>query len=155
IGGVKMGGGDDTLTNNGHMTATGGSAIDMGTGNDVVKLVGGSTVTGSILLGDGNDVIHGARGGETIDGGAGNDYIDAGGGSAVVTGGTGADQFAFNGNTLLSSNVDEITDLNFADGDKIVLDHFAAGTFASLEGGNALLVRDGGGEVTIDSLTDI
>src|SRR5262249_51234552 len=39
IGGVSMGGGDDVLTNSGTMTATGGSAIDMGAGDDTVTML--------------------------------------------------------------------------------------------------------------------
>ncbi len=78
-----MGGGNDTLTNSGTMTATGGSAIDMGAGDDIVVLRGASHVTGAILLGDGNDVFRGSSADETVDGGDGNDRLN---------GGLGADQ---------------------------------------------------------------
>ncbi len=56
IGGISMGGAGDTLNNSGSIIATGGSAIDMGAGNDQVNLYVGATVTGKILLGTGDDV---------------------------------------------------------------------------------------------------
>lgn len=111
IGGVKMGGGDDILVNSGTMTATGGSAIDMGDGNDTVTLQQGSNVTGNILLGagndtftatgvtvgahvdggDGNDSIVGSDAGDVLAGGAGNDTLTGGKGSDALSGGDGDD----------------------------------------------------------------
>jgi hypothetical protein len=108
IGGVKMGGGEDTLTNSGVMTATGGSAIDMGEGDDVVTLAGGSVVTGAILLGEGDDRLTGAASAETVDGGAGEDRIDSGGGDDVVVGGAGDDLLiAGAGNDIIDGGADD------------------------------------------------
>ena len=76
VGGISMGGGRDTLNNSGSIVATGGSAIDMGAGNDQVNLYVGATVTGTILLGAGDDVANStSSGGFVIDGGDGNDSI--------------------------------------------------------------------------------
>ncbi|MGA0597688.1 calcium-binding protein [Enterovirga sp. CN4-39] len=94
IGGISMGGGADRLSNSGAITATGGSAIDMGDGDDVVNLYVGSNVTGTIKLGAGNDrivVSDWILNGHTIDGGDGNDDITAGMGNDVVYGGAGND----------------------------------------------------------------
>ncbi|MBV1689383.1 M10 family metallopeptidase C-terminal domain-containing protein [Novosphingobium sp. G106] len=72
IGGTKMGGGVDSFINNGTVTATGGSAVDTGDGNDSVTNDG--TITGSVLLGTGNDLLHNAgKITGTIDGGDGID----------------------------------------------------------------------------------
>ncbi|MDQ2081676.1 calcium-binding protein [Xanthobacteraceae bacterium Astr-EGSB] len=92
IGGVKMGGGDDVLINAGTMTATGGSAIDMGDGKDTVTLEAGAEVIGAILLGDGDDVLTAVDGDITVDGGAGDDTITAGEGDDTIGGGAGNDR---------------------------------------------------------------
>ena len=57
VGGVSMGGGNDHLQSLGSFTATGGSAIDMGAGNDTMYLYTGATVQGTILLGTGDDLV--------------------------------------------------------------------------------------------------
>ncbi|WP_424630065.1 Ig-like domain-containing protein [Bradyrhizobium sp. SYSU BS000235] len=113
IGGVFTDGGDDTLTNSGTMTALKTVAIDMGDGNDKVVLQAGSNITGSILLGagddsftaigvtkqanvdggDGNDTIVGTDAGDIIAGGAGNDTITGGKGADQLSGGDGDDTF--------------------------------------------------------------
>ena len=95
IGGISMGGARDTLNNSGAIIATGGSAIDMGAGNDQVNLYTGATVSGKILLGTGDDVaLSTSAGGFEIDGGEGNDTIamdDAYSGDDILSGGAGDD----------------------------------------------------------------
>lgn len=113
IGGISMGGGNDHLQSLGSFTATGGSAIDMGAGNDTVYFYTGTTVNGSVLLGTGDDlllsqadtnlVIDGGDGDDQmyissytvgddiIRGGAGNDRIYTGIGNDQIDGGTGND----------------------------------------------------------------
>ncbi len=85
IGGVKMGGGDDVVTNHGTMTATGGSAIDMGDGNDTLGLDVGSVVTGAILLGAGNDTAYILGNAVSVDGGTGDDTYYVANANAVLT----------------------------------------------------------------------
>lgn len=96
VGGVSMGGGNDALTNSGTITATGGSAVNMGDGDDTVTLEAGFAVEGDILLGAGNDVLTTAAGaGQAalrVEGGAGDDRITAGSGDDVLVGGAGADR---------------------------------------------------------------
>ncbi|WP_041797936.1 ExeM/NucH family extracellular endonuclease [Rhodopseudomonas palustris] len=55
VGGVAMGGGNDTLSNDGSITATGGSAVNMGEGDDL--LVNRAVITGDVLLGAGTDEL--------------------------------------------------------------------------------------------------
>ncbi|WP_119462595.1 calcium-binding protein [Rhodospirillaceae bacterium SYSU D60014] len=92
IGGVSMGGGDDVLVTSGTMMASGGSAIDMGDGDDSVTLEAGAEVAGTILLGAGNDTLTAVEGDLEIDGGDGDDVIQAGSGDDIVVGGAGADE---------------------------------------------------------------
>ncbi|MBB5751156.1 calcium-binding protein [Prosthecomicrobium pneumaticum] len=93
VGGVSMGGGDDELVNSGSIEATGGSAVDMGDGDDLVTLEEGSSVVGTILLGAGDDLLDGAAsiGDIVVEGGANDDRILAGSGDDVLSGGDGAD----------------------------------------------------------------
>lgn len=92
VGGVAMGGGNDKLGNSGRIEATGGSAIDMGDGDDSVNLFVGATVIGKILLGKGNDLVTAtASAAFEIDGGEGDDQIYLGEGGDTVLGGLGAD----------------------------------------------------------------
>jgi Ca2+-binding RTX toxin-like protein len=96
VGGVSMGGGNDHLQSMGSFTATGGSAIDMGAGNDTMYLYTGTTVQGAILLGTGDDlVLSTAESGLVIDGGEGDDqmYISGSlGGDDILSGGAGNDR---------------------------------------------------------------
>lgn len=96
IGGVSMGGGADKLSNSGLIEAIGGSAINMGAGDDWLWLYTGATVHGTILLGEGNDLVFGtASAGFTIDAGDGDDQIYMGGYTADaddhILGGAGND----------------------------------------------------------------
>lgn len=96
IGGIAMGGGADRLSNSGLIEATGGSAIDMGAGDDWLWLYTGAVVRGTILLGAGNDLVFGtASAGFTIDAGDGDDQIYMGGYTADandhILGGAGND----------------------------------------------------------------
>ncbi|PZA12866.1 fused nuclease/metallophosphatase/5'-nucleotidase/calcium-binding protein, partial [Rhodopseudomonas palustris] len=96
VGGVAMGGGNDTLSNDGSITATGGSAVNMGEGDDLIvnraiitgdvllgagadELINQSTgvITGDVSFGDGNDKL--GNTGKivgTVDLGAGDDFVN-------------------------------------------------------------------------------
>ncbi len=92
VGGVSMGGGNDKLENSGAIVATGGSAIDMGDGDDQLTLHVGATVEGLIRLGAGNDIVTStSSAGFEIDAGEGDDVIHLGGGADHVLGGAGND----------------------------------------------------------------
>jgi len=96
VGGVSMGGGNDHLQSLGSFVATGGSAIDMGAGNDTVYFYTGTTVQGTVLLGTGDDlVLSTADSGFVIDAGDGDDqmYISGyTGGDDILSGGAGNDR---------------------------------------------------------------
>ena len=103
IGGVDMGGGDDTLTNAGSITATGGNAVTLGDGDDT--LINFGTITGNVILGAGKDTLELDTGSTltgTVDGGTGDDTL--------VVGGTGS-------GSLASTKVANVEHLVVAGGD--------------------------------------
>jgi Ca2+-binding RTX toxin-like protein len=124
VGGISMGGARDTLNNSGSIVATGGSAIDMGAGNDQVNLYVGSTVTGKILLGSGDDVaLSTSAGGYEIDGGDGSDTMAMDytyGGADILSGGNGDDYiYAGAGDDQVDGGADDDT-LYGNDGDDLI-----------------------------------
>ncbi|WP_178130304.1 S-layer family protein [Reyranella sp. CPCC 100927] len=125
VGGISMGGGRDTLNNSGSIVATGGSAIDMGAGNDQVNLYVGSTVSGTILLGAGDDVLNSTSAAAyVVDGGDGNDsiamYYTIFGGDDVLSGGAGNDHISGGlGEDRIDGGLDNDT-LYGEDGDDLI-----------------------------------
>lgn len=101
---VNAGNGDDIVFSGGR-----GGTANGGAGNDFIA--GGS----------GGDVISGGSGDDIISGGAGTDILSGGDGRDILAGRAGADTFQFMGNF----GADTITDLNFAEGDKL---NFYAGS---------------------------
>lgn len=95
---VNAGNGDDVV-----FSGNAGGAANGDAGNDFIA--GGA----------GGDVISGGAGGDIMSGGAGNDSLSGGDGNDIMAGGAGADAFQFKGNF----GADTITDLNFAEGDKL------------------------------------
>lgn len=123
LGGLSMGGGNDVLSNSGTIKAMGGSAIDMGAGNDVVTLYTGSNVEGTILLGDGDDRItmNGGLFGVTLDAGNGNDDITTSDGNDVIHAGAGNDSiYASAGNDTIDAGAGN--DMILADEGNDVID---------------------------------
>jgi Ca2+-binding RTX toxin-like protein len=106
---------------------------------------------GSIFTsGFGNDTLRGGDYDDIFNGGAGND---------AMFGGMGADQFRFNGGQAKArdviegdSDTDFIRDLNFAEGDSIVLNGFGTGKFDDAAGVDAF---DSGNDARITSYEGI
>jgi hypothetical protein len=146
---------DDTLSNSGMILGGNGIAVDMGGGNDTVTMHDGSLTIGTVMLGDGNDKFFGSSGNERVDGGAGVDLIQGRGGFDLLAGGADGDTFLFKAEHVDGIYNAYITDISFADGDRIELNGFAAGTFADFAGLNSLAIRADGGGVVIDSFTDL
>jgi Ca2+-binding RTX toxin-like protein len=99
--------------------------------------------------GFGNDTLRGGNYDDLFQGGAGNDEM---------FGGKGADQFSFFGgqakakDALEGDDTDYIRDLNFGEGDFILLGGFGDGKFTKTGTVNAF---DGGNDVIIDSFQDL
>jgi len=129
VGGVALGGGDDTLVN----TGTIGFDVDMGEGND--NVVNAGTINGSLNLGIGNDRYEALDGGlvtGTIDGGDGIDtfvFRMNGNGGAIPGGFTNFESFGAYGQGTLTLGLDRDYD-----------------TIELWEGAN-LTLRDGAGTV--------
>jgi serralysin len=80
--------------------------------------------------------LRGAAGNDILTGGKYNDFIIGNQGDDVLIGGAGADQFRFFGNEIEgTSDSDRILDLDFAEGDILMLGYYSAGTFAKAGGG--------------------
>lgn len=92
IGGIRLDAGDDNLSNAGSITATGGSAIDMGSGDD--RITNSGTITGAVSTGDGDDRIvnSGTIQGDVQLGSGSNTLTNAGTIAGDVAGGSGVDE---------------------------------------------------------------
>ncbi len=123
-GSISTAGGNDTITVNAYsnLSTENLMAINAGDGNDMVTFTGASNTT--------------AR----IDGGAGDDRIDVNTtGNVTVTGGAGADIFAF-----IAGAHATITDFN-ASVDRLELKGVSASSVQVTASGNSTLVDLGGG----------
>jgi phosphodiesterase/alkaline phosphatase D-like protein len=134
------------------------------TGNKHDDELAGGRGDDELSSGRGADTLRGREGDDQLDGGAGNDRLFGDQGKDRLIGGTGddrlaggadADEFAFTGKDLHGSEIDRVLDLNFAEGDRLILTDFTARTFAGKPGGNPLDVSDNGRAVTIDSFEDL
>jgi Ca2+-binding RTX toxin-like protein len=151
---VFAGGGNDVIYGaDGNDILFGGAGDDMmfgGTGDD--KLFGGA----------GNDSVYGVLGSDTVLGGGGDDRvfgsdgddkIDGGDGNDTMFGDTGADLFVFK----TGDGDDVINDLNFAEGDRLLLPGFGLGTGTFIESvGEVRDLNDAGKlnvSVGVDDLT--
>jgi serralysin len=114
-----------------------------GSSNDILTATNdpdGSNING---LG-GNDQLIGGRFADALTGGFGDD---------LLTGGAAGDQFRFFGTQIAGdSDTDTITDLNFAEGDKLVFGSFGANTFTKA---NGVTAYDDGKSAILDSWSDI
>ncbi|MCU4181102.1 hypothetical protein [Bosea sp. BH3] len=164
IGGVSMGGGNDRLSNSGLIQATGGSAIDMGAGDDWLWLYTGARVEGTILLGEGNDLVFGtSSAGFVIDAGAGDDQIYMGGYTADaddhILGGAGNDMIYADigddyvdggeGDDLISGGAGDDTLFGGA-GDDIIKAGAGNDTIDGGEGYDVLDLSDASGPIFVD-----
>ncbi|MCE7798512.1 hypothetical protein LWE61_18430 [Sphingobium sufflavum] len=95
-------------------------------------------------------VLFGGGGADNLRGGRYDDILDGGAGDDKYFGGDGADQFRINGSTVEgSSDIDYLYDLDFSEGDTLVLSNFGAGSFSDVVGNvNAI---NGDGDAIISS----
>lgn len=150
--------GDDTLLADGAGHMVGGGGNDTIYDGGPLALVEGNAGDDVLIGGSGNDKIGAQTGDDFIFAGAGNDVVTGGVGNDIVTGDEGADVFQFSAGEI--GNNDVITDLNFAEGDKI---DFFAGTFAG-QGSNiqvsninelvAVVTQFGSADVTNETVSD-
>lgn len=113
-------------------------------GTDKKDFLCGSSLDDSILGGNKSDLLLGKKGNDYLDGGNGNDllfggdgddWLLGGGGDDILIGGCGADQFRFDATQISGCrDTDIVADLNFSQGDKLVVYGFKAGTFDDKDG---------------------
>lgn len=113
-----------------------------GDGGDDLVLVSGSSA-------------HAGGGDNILVGNGGRNMLHSGPGDNVLTGLGGPDQFVFAGSNARADKTDVVLDLDFREGDKIVLNGFGRNTFDDDRGGNPLAVRGDGRAVVLDSAADV
>ncbi|OAN47525.1 hypothetical protein A6A04_20325 [Paramagnetospirillum marisnigri] len=89
---INAGDGNDVVDLTSNRYAVGDTAIDGGSGNDVLMASQGNDV---IDGGTGNDYLYGASGNDTLRGGEGADTLNGGWGNDVIDGGVGNDTGVF------------------------------------------------------------
>ena len=144
---------DDINGNKGNDTAHGGLGNDWvvgGQDNDLLygdngnDIVYGNLGNDTLNGGDGDDWVRGGQGDDVIFGGAGNDLIWGDRGNDTITGGAGADIF----HSFIGAGVDRITDFNYAEGDRLVIDGPAGFTLAQA-GADGVVTLAGGDTVVL------
>ena len=103
---LRGGSGDDQLF--------GGNGRDVLLGDDGDDLLAGDGGDDDLLGGSGDDLLEGGDGDDNLFGDAGDDVLDGGPGNNRLSGDADADRFL-----LADFDVDEILDLNLADGDVV------------------------------------
>ncbi|MCW5760580.1 MAG: right-handed parallel beta-helix repeat-containing protein, partial [Phenylobacterium sp.] len=144
---------DDINGNQGDDTASGGAGDDWvvgGKGDDRLSgdagddLVYGNLGADTCEGGAGNDTLRGGQQDDVLIGGAGDDYLSGDRDDDTMTGGAGADTF----HSFGEAGIDLITDFDFAEGDRLVLD---AGTtyWVAQSGADTIVGMIGGGQVIL------
>ena len=140
--------GNDTANGNvGNDWVVGGKDDDLLNGDDGDDIVYGNMGNDWCDGGAGADVVRGGQGDDHMFGQAGNDWMSGDLGSDTMTGGTGADTF----HSSVGAGIDEITDFNLAEGDRIQLDVGMTYTVAQ-QGANTVITVTGGGQIILDGV---
>ncbi len=103
-----------------------------------------------------NDSFVGTSANNVFDGGGGDDAFLLRFGKDTATGGAGADEFKVDGRYLNDGDAHRITDLNFGEGDTLILRLFDTGAFSNaVDPSNHLGVTQSRRTATFNSLNDI
>jgi VCBS repeat-containing protein len=118
-------------------------------GDDLIRGKGGAD---SIDALGGADYLDGGPGNDTLLGGAGDDWLFGGAGNDVYSGGAGLDKLRFYGDYITGAgtaspghDTDTIVDINFGEGDIIVLANYGAATFSGADLPGSLEIVPTGG----------
>ncbi|BDR13646.1 calcium-binding protein [Vibrio sp. STUT-A11] len=163
-----------------YRTESSNGDFDIGALNvSITASTGNATGVGSdsddVLVGTANaDILLGGAGDDTLSGDAGDDIIVGGLGSDILTGGADSDVFVW---TQMETAVDEVTDFNAAEGDKLefrdlfddmsgsdistLLDDFESGDYngqvddvtlsvTELNGNSTLTINKGGQQLEVN-----
>ncbi|HEY3950146.1 NF038122 family metalloprotease [Phenylobacterium sp.] len=141
--------GNDTLHGNlGDDWVVGGKDNDLQYGDAGDDIVWGNLGNDTLNGGSGSDQMRGGQGDDVIDGGSGNDYISGDRGNDTETGGRGAD--LFHGSQDIG--VDQITDFNYAQGDRVELDPGTTFTLSQV-GANTVVDMGNGSQMVLLNVT--
>lgn len=162
---IQMGAGGDTLVNYGTITGQNGMAIDMGSGDDTVQLLGG-TVNGTIDGGSGTDsIVLGYANNFSLSQIINFENFTIQDGASLNGGGTVNTLIINDGGILypMASTLRVEGNLNFASGGTYRLNAYANGTSgrvdvngnASLEGAKLVVVADSAGSWNTSTLYTI
>jgi len=136
--------GNDTLHgNDGEDWVVGGKDNDLIFGNNAFDIVYGNMGNDTVDGGAGNDWVRGGQGDDSVMGGPGDDWIWGDKGNDTISGGAGADIF----HSLVGAAIDWITDFNYVQGDRLVLDGGPSRTIAQIAAD--VLVDMGNGDQVI------
>jgi len=131
-------GNDNLGGGNGDDWVVGGQDDDFLTGGEGFDIVYGNLGNDIARGENGNDWVRGGQGDDVVEGGDGNDWLWGDRGSDTLTGGAGADIF----HSFSGTGSDRITDFNYAQGDRVILDDRTA--FALSQVGSDTLILIGG-----------
>lgn len=154
VGIQDFGGGDSSVTNHGSITGTGGTAVDLGAGNDVYN--GGGTLVGAVLGQGGNDKFVSGNVDETFNGGANIDVVDYSAATGAVTASLATGTATGHGNDTLIA-IENIIGSNFNDtltgdsGANVLDGHGGNDTMAGGADNDAYFVNTSGDVVMEDS----
>lgn len=161
---IANGGGDNDIIN----TGGGNDLVFAQNGNDLIFLQSGND---DVFAGDGNDKVFGGDGRDKINlgdgndeafGGAGEDEIIGAAGNDIMSGGGNADIFVFDANQgadritdMTAADKLDITSFGVTDGGASDQDWQNATTSVVTSGGgaNVTINWDGGGSLTLESMT--
>ena len=145
---VNFSAGSGTPTFNKVVLSSGQNLTGVDFGNYNPSGGGGGSGTPDNFVGTGANNV--------FDGGGGDDTFLLRYGDDTATGGTGADEFKLDGRYLNDGDAHRITDLNFGEGDTLMLRLFDSGAFSNaVDPLNFLAVSQGGRTAVLDSIEDI
>lgn len=141
--------GNDTISGgDGEDWAVGGKDNDLLFGDAGADLVYGNVGADTCSGGEGNDIVRGGQDNDLCFGGGGDDFVSGDKGSDTVTGGAGADIF----HTFGDAGLDQVTDFNAAQGDRVQLDPGTQFTVSQV-GANTVIDMVGGGQMVLVAVT--
>ncbi|MEO8114273.1 MAG: M10 family metallopeptidase C-terminal domain-containing protein [Phenylobacterium sp.] len=123
---------------------SGGKDHDVLFGDDGDDVVYGNIGNDTLDGGAGADLVRGGQDNDVLTGGAGDDWLSGDRGSDTITGGSGADLF----HTFGEAGLDQITDFNRAEGDRVLLDPGTVYTVSQV-GADTVINMTGGGQMVL------
>ncbi len=137
--------GDDTAAGGlGDDWVVGGKDQDKLTGDDGNDIVYGNLGNDTCDGGAGNDIVRGGQNDDAVAGNAGDDWLSGDRGADTIVGGAGADIF----HSFGDAGVDQVSDFNRAEGDRVQLDPGTTYTVTQ-QGADVVITMAGGAQMTL------